>query len=187
MKLNTPITKTENLITQEFEDELLIYDLGKHKVFNLNQTAALVWQNSDGTKEVREIAQAIQKKLGKPVSEQVVWLALEGLKKEELVNFETNVPEELKGLSRRDVIKKIGLTSMVALPLVIGMVAPLAIHGASLSDACDPGGSGGGIGNDPNKTRNGGACMGHGNCCSNRCCPTAGGGHGVCVPRSASC
>lgn len=187
MKLNKPNAKTDNVIMQEFEDELLVYNLETNKVFNLNQTSTLVWQNSDGTKEINEIARAIQKKLGQPVNNQLVWLALEGLKKEGLVKFESDTPEEFKDLTRREIIKKIGLASMIALPVVIGMVAPLAAHGASLTDACDRGGSGGGIGNDPNKTRNGGPCNGHGNCCSNRCCPTAGHGPGVCMPRSVSC
>ena len=175
-EFNKPKGRTDNLIMQELEGEMLIYDLENHKAYSLNHTSNLVYQNCDGEKEVGEISLILQKELNKPVNDEVVWLALEGLKKEGLVRFE--ISDSQKNLNRREVIKRMGLSSMIALPLVVSIVAPTAAHATS-GVACGPGGAVG-IGNDPNKTQNGGSCRGNGNCCSNNCCATAGGDSGIC-------
>ena len=176
-ELNKPISRTDNLVMQELDGEMLIYDLKTHKAYSLNHTSNLVYQNCNGEKEISEISLILQKELNKPVNDEVVWLALEGLEKEGLVRFE--VPENLKNLNRREVIKRMGLSSIVALPLIVSVVAPTAAYASSVGVACGPGGAVG-IGNDPNKTQNGGSCRGNGNCCSNNCCGTAGGSSGIC-------
>jgi hypothetical protein len=43
-----PISRQNNIVTQEVESELLIYDLVENKAFCLNETSAFVWQNCDG-------------------------------------------------------------------------------------------------------------------------------------------
>ena len=37
-----------HLVIDELPDEVLVYDLDRHKAHCLNQTAALVWQHCDG-------------------------------------------------------------------------------------------------------------------------------------------
>ena len=64
------------------------------------------------------------------MSEDLVWFALNQLEKEKLLNEEKEIVNKFEGLSRREVIKKIGLTSMIALPIVASLVAPSAIHAA---------------------------------------------------------
>lgn len=177
------------MIVQELSDEVLVYDLSTDKAYNLNETSSFVWQNCDGGRDVDELAQAMTKKFNRPVSEEMVWLALEGLKKEGLVEHECAPPESVAGLSRRQMIRRVGLGSMVALPMISALVAPTAAHAQS-------GGSGGGVppecvdpgtGRDINKTPNGQACKGNGNCCSNVCCATAGGDTGICNPVGTNC
>lgn len=186
-ELTKPISRTDKLITQELNGEMLVYDLDTNKAYSLNQTSNLVWQNCDGRREISEITLILQQKLSKSVNDEIVWLAIEGLKEEGLVEFKT--PEKFSRLNRREVIKKVGLSSMIALPFVISLVAPTAADSQSLTsiDACDVRGDGSGIGNDPNKIRNGLACRGNGNCCSNNCCATAGGNTGICQARSFTC
>lgn len=181
-----PIGKTDNLIMQEVADEVLIYNLNTHKAYNLNRTSSAVWRNCDGSKDLSAVTRALQTKFKKPVSEDVVWLALEDLKKEGLIEFDA--PADFNGINRREVIKRAALSSMIALPIIASLVAPTAASAASLAsvDACDVNGTGG-IGADRNKTLNNGACKGNGNCCSNNCCATAGGTSGVCQPSSTFC
>jgi Coenzyme PQQ synthesis protein D (PqqD) len=124
-----PVSRKKNLVVQEFNGEVLIYDLRVNKAFCLNETSALVWQACDGTNSVSEIG----RKLG---NDEIVWLALNELKKKRLIEDFGTSPSRFDGLSRREIIKKIGLGSMIALPMVSSLVAPTAAHAQSV---CAPG------------------------------------------------
>ncbi len=126
-----PIARKDDLVIQEVGGEILVYDLRTNKAICLNQTSALVWQNCDGKKDALEIAKDIEKELGSNVSEDFVWFAVNQLEKENLLNKEDKFVNKFEGLNRREVIKKIGLTSLVALPVVAAMVAPMSIHAQS--------------------------------------------------------
>jgi hypothetical protein len=130
---------------QEFADEVLIYDLNKNQAFCLNQTSAIIWQACDGKNSISQINQIIKRKLNSSVSEDFVLFALEELKKQHLI--ENDLPQFFAGLTRREVVKKIGITTMLALPIVTSFVAPTAANAASVSctdcarmnDSCSPG------------------------------------------------
>ncbi len=78
-KLVAPKAREENLVVQEFDGEVLIYDLNTNKAFSLNETSSLVWQLCDGDNSVSEISESISRKLDSPANEDLVWLALEQL------------------------------------------------------------------------------------------------------------
>ena len=59
----------------------MLYDLTINKAYLLNPTSSLIWQLCDGTKSVGEITESISKELDSPVPEDLVWLALDQLKK----------------------------------------------------------------------------------------------------------
>ena len=124
-KSEKPLSRKEDLVVQEMNGEVLIYDLRENKAFCLNETSALVWQACDGTKSVADISRSVG-------SEDIVWLALEELKKEKLIDHAAKPSEKFAGMSRREVIKKIGLGSMIALPIVASIVAPTAAYAASV-------------------------------------------------------
>jgi hypothetical protein len=119
-----PKTRANEIILQELDKELLIYDLESNKAYCLNETLALVWQMCDGNKSVSEISQLITKKLKSTVGEDFVWLAIEQLKKENLLENSTEIVVDFNGLSRREMIRKVGLASMIALPVIASLVAP---------------------------------------------------------------
>jgi hypothetical protein len=107
----------------------------------LNETSSYIWQNCDGKKGIADLSFALQKKAKQPVKKEVIWLALNDLKKEGLVSFEAETPQELTGLNRREVIRKIGFASMVTLPIITSLVAPTAAMaqsgiGAPIGGAC---------------------------------------------------
>jgi len=128
-----PKAREENLVVQELDGEVLIYDLNTNKALCLNETSALVWQLCDGDKSVSEISESISKKYNSPANEDFVWLALDQLKKEKLITNSEEVVPNFNGLSRREAIKKVGLGTMIALPVVSSLIAPAAIEGASLT------------------------------------------------------
>jgi len=116
---------------QEHEGELLIYDLRRNKAFCLNATAALVWQACDGYRDISQISEQIAKELNESRSDEIVWLALDRLKKEQLVEFEDGASTGFSGPTRREVIKKLGLGSMAAVPVIASLVAPIPAYAAS--------------------------------------------------------
>ena len=138
--MNKPKTRNENIVVQEMENEILIYDLKENKAFCLNETSALIYQLCDGKRTVEEISKSISKKLNQPISEELIWLALDNFKKDNLLEENERFEIDFKGLNRRQVIKKIGLASMIALPIVSSIVAPNAAmaqsSGLALNAAC---------------------------------------------------
>ncbi|MDQ6785929.1 MAG: PqqD family protein [Acidobacteriota bacterium] len=132
-----PVSRQENLVVQELHGEVLIYDLAENKAFCLNETSALVWQMCDGKKNVTEINEILSKKLNSPANEDLVWLALDQLKKEKLIETKEDFQIDFNGLSRREVIKKVGLASVIALPLVASLVAPTPASAQSGAPACN--------------------------------------------------
>jgi hypothetical protein len=126
-----PLSRKEDIVVQEADGEVLIYDLKDNKAFCLNDTSALIWQMCDGTKSVGEISGELGKKLNQPANEDLVWLAIEQLKKENLLVNGKELTNNFEGLSRREVIKRVGLASMIALPVVSSLIAPSAIYAAS--------------------------------------------------------
>lgn len=127
-----PVPLKENIVVQELNGEVLIYDLGKNKAYCLNETSALVWQMCNGNKSIGEISQEISKKLKSPVTEDFVWLAIDQLKKDNLLANNEEIIPNFNGLSRREVIKKVGLGTMIALPVVASLVAPTAAMAQSV-------------------------------------------------------
>lgn len=43
------------LVVQEFEKEVLIYDLNNHKAYTLNETSSLVWRMCDGKTSIKRM------------------------------------------------------------------------------------------------------------------------------------
>jgi hypothetical protein len=125
-----PISRQNNIVTQEVESELLIYDLVDNKAFCLNETSAFVWQNCDGNSSVDSIAERMSRKLKTNVSEDLIWLTLKELKKLNLLESK-DFDNKYEGLTRREVVKKVGFASMVALPIIASVIAPTALHAQS--------------------------------------------------------
>lgn len=123
---NSPRSRKANLVVQEMDDEILIYDLNSNKAFCLNQTSALVWQLSNGKRTTAEISELISKQLETNAGEDLIWFALDQLKKEKLIENEAELDNYFAGMSRREVIRKVGMGTMVALPIIAGVVAPIA-------------------------------------------------------------
>jgi hypothetical protein len=158
-----PKAREENLIIQEIGGEILVYDLQTNKALCLNQTSALVWQNCDGVRNPLEIARRMEKTLGSPIQEDFVWFALSQLKKENLLENDKDLSSPFTGLARREVIKKIGLTSLVALPVVASLVAPTAAQAQTCIHRPQ---------NTPGCLNNGNVnCMANTDCCSCNCQP----------------
>lgn len=127
----TPVSRKSDIVVQEFENEILIYDLNINKAFCLNQTSALIYQLCDGKHTIPEISDLMSVKLKTIVSEELVWLAINELKKNNLLENSKEISTSLQGISRREVAKKVGFASLIALPIISSVVAPNATMAAS--------------------------------------------------------
>lgn len=128
-----PKARKEKLIVKELPDETLVYDLETDKAHCLNLTAAGVWRNCDGTRTPSELREIIQADCDLPVPEDVIWLALDQLEKFSLLEDAATKPFVLPGMSRRDVIRRVGLAT-VALPLIVSIsTSPAHAQGSLLA------------------------------------------------------
>ncbi len=138
MKNNAkPVSRNEDIVVQELNGEVLIYDLRENRAFCLNETAGLVWQKCNGQNTVSEITGLLSKQLDSPATHDLVWLALDQLKKENLIENNDEIVGDFNGMSRREVVRKLGLGSMIALPIVASLVVPSS---ALAQGSCTPGG-----------------------------------------------
>lgn len=128
----------KSVITKSVEGELLVYDALTDKAYCLNETSALVWQACDGNKNCFEISKQLSAALNQPVDEELVALAIDQLRKENLLSHDYQNETKFIGSSRREVIKKIGLGSMIALPIVSSMIIPPASSAASCPNGFPP-------------------------------------------------
>jgi hypothetical protein len=162
-----PTARRDDLVVQETDDEVLVYDLRTNKASCLNSTAALVWNHCDGTRDVDEITGLVSIAAKREVSTDVIRLALSQLSRGALLERDVAIAARTDGVSRRELVKRIGLTSTIALPVVASMVAPSAVQ----AQTC--------VGND-------GACTTSAQCCS-MCCKDVGGGVNQCKPGGGAC
>lgn len=126
-----PYARQDGLVVTDLPDETLVYDLQRHKAHCLNRTAALVWRACDGQTSIANLAARIQLELGEPVTEDVVWLALDRLGQAHLLQERVSPPALLMGMSRREFLRKAAVASAVALPVVASLTAPRAAQAAS--------------------------------------------------------
>ena len=171
--------RKEGLVIQEMPDEVLVFDLETNKAHCLNETAAFVWKACDGKNSVADITKLFGSKSGTSVPEDLIWLALDQLKTKNLIENKDEIVVDYNGMSRREVIRKVGLASVVALPLISSLVAPTAV--SAQSTTCNQGppfGTNQGLGCP---------CNGFGNCASGlRCNIVAGGSQGTCQSTGAA-
>ena len=113
-----PMARTERLVVKSVADEVLIYDLERHRAYSLNQTAAAVWRRCDGTRTAAEIAE-VTRAGATPVGVEAVRYALDTLARARLLAS----PIRETGMTRRELMRRLG-TSAAALPLVLAVTAP---------------------------------------------------------------
>jgi hypothetical protein len=119
-----PLARKQGLIVQKMPDEVLVYDQERHLAHCLNSTAASVWKKCDGQNSVARIAVLVARELQVAVPDEVVLLALDQLRKDHLLAPNAPIPSPLNSVSRRALIRTIGIGAVVALPAIISLTAP---------------------------------------------------------------
>lgn len=166
---DNPLSRKDNIVIQEIDGEILIYDLSRNKALCLNETSAMVWNLCDGKTSVAEMSRILTKKVKGNVSEDIVWLAVHQFQKDDLIEKSNQFTTPFDGMNRREIVKKIGFASMIALPIISAVLAPTAVSAQSTCGCSGPAGG---------RSFSGGcSCAMNSDCCSNVC----GGGGTTCT------
>lgn len=151
----SPEARSERLLVREVADELVIYDLERHRAHSLNRAAALIWRHCDGRTTVTELAAVLHRELGAAGDETAVWMALRRLGKAHLLQDRVTVPAQAVSCSRRELMRRMAVLGGLA--LVSSILVPEPVQAQS---ACLPEGA---------------TCTSSIRCCSG-CCRLVGGG-----------
>lgn len=127
-----PLARTDRLVVRELPDELLVYDLERHKAHCLNKASAIVWKHCDGRTTVVEAARLLERELAVLVEDDVIWLALRQLRRFHLLEEESDAIPGMK-VTRRDLLRKY-LPAALALPVILSISSPAAAQ--AVSGAC---------------------------------------------------
>jgi hypothetical protein len=141
-----PRAKRNGVLSEQVDDEILVYDREADRAHCLNRTAALVWRHADGERTIADLAAILRDQLDPVADENLVWHALDRLNESALLEEpQPRSPEEMRA-ARRQFISKVGLVGIATLllPIVTSMAAPAPAQAGASGGSC---GSSGGFSN----------------------------------------
>ena len=144
-----PRARSSRLVMRDVGDELLVYDLERHKAYCLNRVAMQVYRHCDGETTIPDMALRIGNVLGTPVDERAVRLGLVRLERAHLLDCPV---AQILHASRREMLRTLGRAAVVVVPLVTAITVPTSAQAAS---NCIP---------------EGGPCTSSGQCCPGLSC-----------------
>ena len=120
-----PKARQNDLLVEQVGDETVVYDGQRQEAHSLNRPASIVWQNSDGTRTIPQLASMLGTAMGIEANESIVEYALDRLANAHLL--------EDSSVSRRDLVRRMTFAgaAAVALPVVLSIVAPTDAMAAS--------------------------------------------------------
>ena len=120
-----PLSRHTDLVIQELESEILIYDMQADHAICLNEMSMLIWKHCDGKTKFGDLIRKHN------LTEDLINLALDEFQNYNLLEdpIETGIPESK--LERRRFLVKAGATAAGAIPVVQTIVAPQAVSAQS--------------------------------------------------------
>jgi hypothetical protein len=152
-----PRARKSQLIMKEVAGEMLVYDRDSDEAHCLNPTAAFIWTHCDGRTSVTKMTQLLEDEMRTPCADEVVWFALEQLRKSNLLEKSYARPPQIEHLSRRALVMRLGVAAAVTVPFIRSITAPTAAQAATCG-------------------ANGAPCINNAQCCSNNCVDNGRGG-----------
>ena len=168
-----PEARSTGLLTEQVDNEIVVYDTESKDVHCLSPLAAAVFEQCDGRTDLSAIAESAGVRLGRPVTKDEVSEAIAQLEERSLLERPPVLIQQ-EGFSRRDLAKKTARVgaAVASVPLITSIVAPTA----AMADTQIPSGCGG--------------CGKNSDCVSNHCCQNNAGKQcqqGCCVLDDNSC
>ena len=94
-----PETARDEVLIEALGDELVVYDLVRHRAHCLNKSAALVWRHCDGKTTIAELAKLLQKELGLPDLDEDLVGIVQPVLPDRFANFKAAIEVVANGLS----------------------------------------------------------------------------------------
>src|SRR5579862_8442432 len=126
-----PLARKSGIFAENLTDEVILYDNSNNKVHCLNKIAAAVWESSDGTRTVDDLAGIVAARTAAASDPQLVVLALEELEQADLMQVDRVGAAPARVTSRRQAVGKM---VMAGSALVATMVAAAPAAHASVRD-----------------------------------------------------
>jgi Coenzyme PQQ synthesis protein D (PqqD) len=125
-----PEVRLVEMTMQEVGDELVVYDSRHRRAHRLNETAALVFRFSDGTRTVEDIAFLLTDDLSLAERMALVWVTLDELSRANMLTAAVSPPDDLNR-SRRNLIQKAAAIGL-AFPVFDSILAPSPVEAATI-------------------------------------------------------
>jgi hypothetical protein len=119
-----PIARSEGLIVEELDGDLIVYDTERNRAHTLNRVAARIWKQCDGERTVSDLTGLFAAE----TPDDVTMNYLSQLERLHLLNAGSLAIGEARNLSRRQLLRRasIGGAAVVLLPMVTSILAPSA-------------------------------------------------------------
>jgi hypothetical protein len=138
-----PRRRREALVVHELPEEVLVYDLERHKAFCLSKNIAWIWRHCTGRRTPEQIADALEAEIGAPVGEDVMGVALHRLSKARLLREPIAAPAGGARSSRRELLGRAamlgGLTILSISAPTVGQAATCRPLGTCVDNHCSDG------------------------------------------------
>ena len=133
-----PRAKRNGVLSEQVDDEMLVYDQPSDRAHCLNRTAALVWRHADGEHTIADLATLLRDQLDPVADENLVWHALDHLNAASLLEEPPSRSSDDMRAARRQFIAKVGLVGIATLllPMVTSMTAPSAAQAIVCVGSC---------------------------------------------------
>ena len=125
-----PKIRLSDVVVQTLDKELLVYDLKTHQAYQLNETSMIVFEACAAGQTFEDLKRKYK------FTDDLIALALDSFQSMNLLD--SGYQTKFAAVSRREMIKKVGLASAVALPVIVSIVAPQAAQAASCTAAGQP-------------------------------------------------
>lgn len=135
-----PRKRRDALVVHELPEEVLVYDLERHKAFCLSKNIAWIWRHCTGQRTPGQIARALEAEIGAPVGEDVMGVALHRLSKAHLLREPIGPPAASARSSRRQLLRHAatlgGLTILAISAPTVGQAATCIPAGTCVNSHC---------------------------------------------------
>ena len=128
-----PLSRRSGIFAENLPEEVVLYDKTRDKVHCLSKPAAIVWESSDGSRTVDDLARIVEAKSGTPADRKLVLQALEELEEAGLMEIGSDMVSDAGLTSRREAVGKIAMAGS-ALVATIVAAAPAAHASVAPSD-----------------------------------------------------
>jgi hypothetical protein len=118
----TPRARQDQLIVEDIDGELLVYDVARNRVHCLNRAAALIWRSCDGIATPEEIERRMLTMHGLRFANGEVVDALEQLSDKGLLASQFQRSAERTSTTRRQLLH--AAAGAILVPVIVSITAP---------------------------------------------------------------